>query len=109
MVVAVSLGHRCAVVQAADHRQRVQQRLASEQDPTFQEEENERIGLLSKECVARTASHYQSVDVVRRSSVYWYKLEVLVLLVGTKVQILTPEQASLRIQQNYAGRKQARR
>jgi hypothetical protein len=88
------------------HRQRVQQQLALQQDPAFRETENERIGLLSNECVSRTALHYQSVDLVRRFSVYWYKSACFT---GTKVHILTPEQASLRIQENYAGRKQARR
>ncbi len=88
------------------HRQRLQQQLALQQDPAFRETENERIGLLSNECVARTALHYQSVNLVRRFSVYWYKSACFT---GTKVHVLTSEQPSPRIQENYAGRKQARR
>ena len=56
---AVSLKHRRAVVEGAAHRQHVQQQLALQQDPAFQETENERIGcfqmsvLCARPCITR--------------------------------------------------------
>ena len=65
---ALAAQHRSILLERDIQRQRVAQEEAMLKDPTFQEKEGQRMGLVPSEEIQRIACHYTSIEAVRRQA-----------------------------------------